>query len=96
MKSSTEENTIRTYLIQYNTFRKQWPFKSIKQCKEFLPTMGVGNKIKNSKKILINQAEKGYGVSDHYVNSMIILRICIQSLWAFEQFLAILPTKSFT
>ena len=52
----------------------------MKQCKEFLPTMGVGNKIKNCKKILINQAEKGYGVSDHYVNSMIILRICIQSL----------------
>ena len=34
--------------------------------------IGVGNKIKNCKKILINQAEKGYGVSDHYVNSMII------------------------
>ena len=43
-------------------------------------TIGVGNKIKNCKKILINQAEKGYGVSDDYVNSMIILRICIQSL----------------
>ena len=30
----------------------------------------VGNKIKSCKKILINQAEKGYGVSDHYVNSL--------------------------
>ena len=30
--------------------------------------MGVGNKIKSCKKIVINQAEKGYGVSDHYVN----------------------------
>ena len=28
------------------------------------------NKIKSCKKILINQAEKGYGVSDHYVNSL--------------------------
>ena len=38
---------------------------------EFLPTpLGVGNKIKSCKKILINQAEKGYGVSDHYVNSL--------------------------
>ena len=31
---------------------------------------GRGNKIKSCKKILINQAEKGYGVSDHYVNSL--------------------------
>ena len=44
--------------------------KNIKQCKEFLPKMDVGNKIKSCKKILINQAEKGYGVSDHYVNSL--------------------------
>ena len=28
------------------------------------------NKIKSCRKILINQAEKGYGVSDHYVNSL--------------------------
>ena len=28
------------------------------------------NKIKSCKKILINQAEQGYGVSDNYVNSL--------------------------
>ena len=58
----------RTYLIQY--ISQTMIIYKYKTMQGILATMGVGNKIKSCKKILINQAEKGYGVSDHYVNSL--------------------------